>query len=399
MKKEECLDERKKELERESKYLEKLENDVNERLYDLLLKHISNVNEIIKKYEEDNEDHKKRFLELLWKAINNLRRKINNYNRVQSYRYIILLCNAILRYDSENVNAKRIKMEIIDEYTHTESEEHGHIPSNYQINEIRITYDAEYLMFKIPKLISQKVYQVALYYTATLGIIEPDWELFEKTRKDIMDHVPLIKLEHNGFSEPTKEVLALDSNILINQIMQDVGDYKINSPKIFGFEDIKKRNALIVTKSVISEIENHLEFELSKIKRNLSKSGLFHKYSEIEKEIKKRLEKIKNDFTMKEIDIDSDLIDEINEFYSKYIWQLEEITLSKIQTKNVSKKLRKLAQRVNFMPEEGDINLLAEVITLNKNGENVSILSQDKDFTEFSKPIFDEWKIKIFRPR
>ena len=63
---------------------------------------------------------------------------------------------------------------------------------------------------------------------------------------------------------------------------------------------------------------------------------------------------------------------------------------------HVSHKLRKLAQRENFLPEEGDIKLLAEVITLNKKGENIGIFTQDKDFTLFANPLKEKFGIDIF---
>src|SRR4030042_4004152 len=75
---------------------------------------------------------------------------------------------------------------------------------------------------------------------------------------------------------------------------------------------------------------------------------------------------------------------------------LEEILMEKMQGLKISKKLRKLAQRESMLPERGDMQLLAEMNTLSKMVEKpVGIVSSDKDFTMFSKEIFEEFGVKV----
>ena len=50
------------------------------------------------------------------------------------------------------------------------------------------------------------------------------------------------------------------------------------------------------------------------------------------------------------------------------------------------------------MPEEGDMNFLAEVIELNKESE-VCILTSDKDFTVFAEPLLAEFGVEVFGKR
>jgi uncharacterized LabA/DUF88 family protein len=77
---------------------------------------------------------------------------------------------------------------------------------------------------------------------------------------------------------------------------------------------------------------------------------------------------------------------------------LEQIFFSKIKSMPVSHKLRKLAQRVDLLPEEGDMRLLAEAIALSQAGATAAICSQDKDFLVFSQEIRDTFSIDVCNP-
>jgi hypothetical protein len=81
---------------------------------------------------------------------------------------------------------------------------------------------------------------------------------------------------------------------------------------------------------------------------------------------------------------------------SKYLNKLEQILIAKISGRFVSHKLKKLAQRNSLLPEEGDMILLKEAIVLHKQGEDVALLSFDKDFVDFAVAIKDEFAVDVF---
>ena len=130
------------------KYLKKLENDVSEQLYDLLIMHLLDVDKKVvhAASEKDNISH---FLSILDTALNNLSDNISDYNRLQSFRYMILICNTILRYDKKREDIKELKKRIVENYIQSDEHAEGIIPLNYQINEIRLTYSSDYLTYLI----------------------------------------------------------------------------------------------------------------------------------------------------------------------------------------------------------------------------------------------------------
>jgi len=78
-----------------------------------------------------------------------------------------------------------------------------------------------------------------------------------------------------------------------------------------------------------------------------------------------------------------------------YMDELEQILVSKLNHKSISHKLRKLAQREGLLPEEGDMRLLAETISLSKD-QDVGLLSEDKDFTHFVGPIKERFDVEVY---
>ena len=256
----------------ELNYLEKIENDVRERLWDLLIIHLIDVEDKVKVHG-DNQD---KLIELLDKSLKILRNGINNYNRLHFYRYTLIVCNKILRYDKKRKDLKEIKKEIIKDYIHSDSEDFIKLPyltgekilslSN-QVNEIRLTYDTTYLSYLIGKCIRDKELHKALYCLIVVRLIEPDKEELEEYDRVIHENIKSKKTEKIVYEKPENEVLALDSNVVISKIMYDVGEYRIRSESTFDLEKLGNNNKFVITESVAEEVRKHLEFALVGIKR------------------------------------------------------------------------------------------------------------------------------------
>jgi hypothetical protein len=372
-------------MTKEEKYLEKIKNDIDERLYDLLTLHLLDVTVKIKTKQED-------LVILLDKAIKNLKNNINNYNRLNYYRHILILCNTVLRFRTQRTDLKKLKMEIIDEFTKSETDLTDKIPLNYQINELRLTYDARYLTYLIQSLIKQRKWNKALYCLIAVRLIEPDNEDLDKYYHTIKSQIPYKEIEKSLPLKPYNQRLVIDSNILISMIMYNVDNYKINSNSYKNLEKIKANNTFIITKSVIKEVKTHLDYKLIGIKKACYKNEKLN-YTNIKNTLTKRLNSLIKDHAIDNPDPKKYNIIKIEKFYLKYLNQLEVILLEKIKKRYISHKLRKLAQRNSMLPEEGDIELLAEVLEL---GKDYSILTNDKDFKIFRKQIEKEFGIQIY---
>ena len=78
----------------------------------------------------------------------------------------------------------------------------------------------------------------------------------------------------------------------------------------------------------------------------------------------------------------------VDAFYSKHIKRLKEITTNKIRYLEPYDQKSKLSQRPNFLPEKNDRLLLSQAVELKSRfAQDVYILSNDSDFTEFKKEI------------
>ena len=378
---------------KEKKYLQKIGNDINERLYDLLVMHLVDHHKKVRK----SGPNKDKMIKLLDKAITNLNEKTNKYNQIRYYRYIIICCNALLTYDTQRQDIKDLKKKIVEDYTHSEPDSGGRIPLNYQINEVRITYDTGYLCYLMEKFVKQKLWDKALYCLITVRLIEPDNEEIDGYYKKIKNNIEDKSLPKAEFKNPRGKILILDSNVVISHIFHDVGNYRIRSYPNFDLELLGNYNEFIVTQSTMKEVQEHLDYELVKAKK-ICYSKKHLDYEEVEETLKKRFKKLKEKYGCEEVKVESSLIKEIEEFYLEYLEKLEEILLSKIRGRYVSHKLRKLAQRRSMLPEEGDITLLAEAITMNKEKDKeVGILSNDKDFTEFTGGIKKEFGVRVYK--
>lgn len=66
-------------------------------------------------------------------------------------------------------------------------------------------------------------------------------------------------------------------------------------------------------------------------------------------------------------------------------------------TKARFEKLRILKQRKRLLPEDSDIKILSEAISLKKSSNSLFFVSLDEDFCEFSKEIKEEFGLKVLR--
>jgi hypothetical protein len=60
----------------------------------------------------------------------------------------------------------------------------------YQMSEVRITYDVNYLIYLIKLFIKNKIWHNALYCFIGVKLIEPDYKDLEKYEKQIFSKFP-----------------------------------------------------------------------------------------------------------------------------------------------------------------------------------------------------------------
>jgi len=381
--------------EQKNNFLQKLENDVSEKLWDLLIRHLVGVEDKISPSKSGDPTLRARLLSILDKAVVEIKAGISHFNNLQYWRFLILTCNHILRYDPKRKDLKDLKKSIIEEYTASDPDNSFLIPLDYQINEVRITYDTSYLTFLIQKLIRIGEWAKALYCLHTVRLIEPDNPNLEAWDAEIKKHIAQAEPSEASFEEPKGMLLLLDANVVLSKVQRDVGSYKINPLEAYNTEKLGNNNKFGITPTIAAEVAAHLEYELSYHKKNIEKNNLRFDFKEIEQTLKKRRDDMINRYGVK-IEVKEADIEPVKEFYRRYTLALETITLEKLNKKSISKKLRKLSQRECFLPEEGDMKLLAEAISLQKTGQKVGIITKDKDFVEFAKPLFEEFGVKVY---
>ena len=370
----------------EDRYLEKISNNIDEGLYELLVVHIKESHSRIK-------DKKKEFIELLDKAIVNIKSRVNYGNKIFFYRYIILLVNRILKYDVTRIDLKDLKKELIEDFK--QSEEHNDeeiIPLNYQINELRLTYDISYIAYLVKNtFVKNKMWDKALRGVIAAKLVEPDSKELDELYDEIKSNIPKKRIEVESFGSPENKVLALDSNVVINHLTKGIEGFY--SENIFDLEKLGNNNKFVITPSVFDEVEEHVKFMLEKRKKQIEKYQDFN-FKDIKEKIYSKLDNLKEKYGV-EVRVNEDSLNEIKELYSTYLSELEWILKGKLMGKSLSHKLRKLAQREGMMPEDGDLRLLAEVIALNEN-RDMGLLSHDKDFTNFVGPIKKAFSVEIY---
>jgi hypothetical protein len=370
------------------KYLEKLTNDINERLYDLLLVHLISVKDKI----TYNSDNSRELTNVLDTAISNLTNNMEGLN-IRDCRYIIIVCNILLYYNKDRQDLKDLKKSLIARFTNADAPEEGKISLGYQVQEIRITYDVSYLTYLIDSFIKQKLWAQALYCLLTVRLVEPDNLKLEDQYKIINENIANEKVKSFTFQDPVNELVLLDSNIAIGYLMKDITEIDY-SAKTINMKKLEEKNKVIISHSVKQEVAKYVDYQLSLLKKDKSKHEIFDKVKE---KLEIKYQEMVRRYYYQELPIPKELIEKIEAFYSKFLGVLEGIVLQKIDDKKISDKLRKLAQRESLLPEKGDMKLLAESILMQEGlKEKVTIVSDDKDFTKFSQNIKDEFNITIY---
>ncbi|MDD4353194.1 MAG: hypothetical protein PHN56_01915 [Candidatus Nanoarchaeia archaeon] len=367
------------------RYLEKLSNDINERLYDLLIVHLMNVRDKI----TYNSENSKELTNLLDIAISNLTNNMEGLN-LNYCRYILLVCNTLLYYNKGRQDLKDLKKELIARFSNADPTDQEKIPLKYQINEVRITYDVSYLTYLIDSFIKQKLWAEALYCLITVRLVEPDNLKLEEQYEIIKENIANEKTKPFTFQDPLDNIVLLDSNIAISYLMKNIEELDY-SAKTINLKKLEDKNKVIITHSVKEEVANFIDYQLSILKKDKIK------YEAVKKKLEEKYDEMVKRYYCNEVPVSKELLEKIETFYSRFLGVLEVIVLQKIDSKKISHKLRKLAQRESLLPERGDMKLLAEAITMQEGlGDKVTIVSDDKDFTIFAQAIKDNFNIIIY---
>lgn len=381
-------------------YLKKIENDVNEKLYDLLVLHLKNVHEVLPK-TSSNKEILDRLYSLLNLALNNLKKEQNKFNYLYNLRQSIEIINTLLSYDAQNNSLKKRKLEILNSYSSNDIYDTDEkIPLKSQMTELRITYNTNYLEFLLEKkFIPKKMWDKAMYCLIAIELVEPDHKNLSAYKKELEKHLHRDDLKYENKDEPKDCIILLDTNIVLSKVLHDVDNYKIEHFKMEEYnkkmEMLGNSNKFVITNSVKNELEKNLSYTLS-IAKNICKDNRKYNYENIKKTLEKRFKKIIDKYSIGVKKEEYDL-KHIEKFYSNYLGNLYDITLDKIENRKLSKKLKKLSDREGLLPETGDLKLLADAILLKKNNEKVAILSNDKDLYLFAKNIYEEFGIEVYK--
>jgi hypothetical protein len=391
-------DEQRQRLEKEEKYVQKIRNDVDERLFDLLVYHIKDVHERIRIHGEDNEELRMTFIATIERAIRWLERHTTKYNKRTHARYTILCCNALLKFDTGRQDLKDRKKRLIEDFTQSEENPEGYIPLDYQMNEVRITYDVDYLSYLVKKYCGMARWPTALYCLNAVELIEPDMDGLDEYREEIHNHLEHAVPGPEAPMSPRGRSVLLDSNIALALITNDIGEYRFPGVAQVGASKLCTLCDVHITPAVEAELRAHVSFLDVGIWNFCKTHGGTDAYNSISPVLHKRLDTVLQRYAIDVPSVDPEILERIRAFYYRYVPALEQIFFSKIKSMPVSHKLRKLAQRVDLLPEEGDMRLLAEAIALSQAGATAAICSQDKDFLVFSQEIRDTFSIDVCNP-
>jgi len=262
-------------LRREEKYLRKIHNDIEERLYDLLVLHIRDAYVRLRVHCEENEHLRMEFLSLLEEALRAINDSITPYNKRFMYRYLLLISNVILQYDTTRQDIKDFKKRIIEDFTHAEADEHGYIPLNYQMNEVRLTYDVGYLAYLVRRYIEQGEWTRALYCLKAVEMIEPDHRFIDEWYDEIRAHLPHKEPSVGRQERPYGNVIAIDTNVAYGLISYDIGGYRFKDRPLFDARELLEENTAVLTPSVVNELRNHLEFTKVQIRSFCKRTSMF----------------------------------------------------------------------------------------------------------------------------
>jgi hypothetical protein len=375
------------------RYLEKIKNNIDEGLYDLLIVHLMQIGKSIKLYGDDA----KAMIELLDKAIKKLKSKINDKNRLFYFRYILLCANKILLLDKNRLDIKKLKIDIINQYKQKEAISTDDFPLHEQLTEVRITYDVSYLIHLARKLIEQQDLIKAFYIFEAIRLIEPDNDLIDEFQDFFNSRFPIVKPKLSRVFDISNTLCVLDANVLIPRLLEPVQNFSFWVDKAGDLSKLgNKVKRFIALPITMEELREAVEAKIIWARPIIEKNKKFN-LQEIKSTLNKRLEKIKSKYYY-DIKYSDEIIKEVKEFYLERIGLLRFILNEKLgNEKTLSHKLRRLSRRINFLPEHGDIQLLVEAIALSRTThEEIALLSKDSDFQYFADDIFNKWGIKVF---
>jgi len=378
-------------ISKQKRYLQKIRNDIDENMFDLLATHLIELSTKIKLYDED----KIEMIKLLDLAIKKLQERITEFNKLFIHRHILICANKLLLLDKSRKDITQLKKDIIADFNHKEAEE-GYIPLNDQITEVRITYDTSYLIYLLKKLFDKdQEYNKALFCFEAIKLIEPDNDVIDLYQEKFDELFPLVELSNNKYEEPKNMLLILDSNIILSRVLKDIKGFENHCNETFDLEKLGNNNKFVILPSVIKEVDKNIYIRCLELEKNKSKGRELKET--LMKKIKKTIEKYSCNHKFDKKEVEDIISDILNKIYINNISKLRTIFEQKVSKEgSLSHKLRKMTKRNELLPEQGDLELLSYAILLkNKTNEKIGILSNDIDFQAFSKEIKEEFDINI----
>jgi hypothetical protein len=327
----------------------------------------------------------------------------SNFNRKNSSE-IIQLCNVILVLDKKDEDIKCLKKSIIAGFKHKKPE-NGKLQLEEIITEVRITEDTHYIKYLAKKKVKMKDWESALYLIESALAYEPNNPEMLNLKSKALDKTKKYLKSDMRFKEiPKGEIIICDGNVWIAKMEKPLSTEKGRisfhsdhySEKVF--ERLANYNEMVMTTLIKTEIENFLSYELSRLGKPI-KSGRGMPWSiKISNQITKLSKEMIKKYSYSELIKykSSDLV-KIKKFYHDRLIALEKITIQKICGCSPNEKLRRLVKREGYLPEINDRKILADAIALSKEkNKQVSILTNDSDFIDFTEDLFNKFKIKIY---
>lgn len=321
-----------------------------------------------------------------------------------AYRYQLIICNFILYLDDTQESIRARKGKLMAAYLNSEFEQAEEYSLKYFVNEVRLTYDVDYLSDRLEKKIDRGEWNEACYCLIIVKLVEPDNENVDRWEEKIRSNLPSNALYFRPMASiPTGKTLVLDTNIVLSLILakNDAVDSDLDNE----LGKVMAGNSIIITDSVYEEVKNHIDYEVSRAKdhpRRMADYGVdspAHLKRKLDGRLERFLLQVPCKITIrKEADMQK-----IIAMYSRYPRKLVDILNMKLEhidkyENALRQKLRKIAQRTCLLPEEGDLRLLADLMALNTSNQNDSyaLLTDDTDFKHFSTAIRDELGVQVY---
>lgn len=193
------------------------------------------------------------------------------------------------------------------------------------MTELRITYDANYLIYLLEKVfIPKEIWDKAMYCLIAIELVEPDQDNIKKYKEIIEEHLNKEKLSYLEFEKPIDYIILLDTNIILSKVLYDVGNYKIAHHKLEEYNSLMERwgnnNKFVITPSVKEELEKQIKFSFETVEDVCKKFKHFDKKS-ILQTLEKRFNNLIKKYSISFEDYNYDLTN-IENFYSNYIYNV-----------------------------------------------------------------------------